>query len=125
MDISMVVDEQAEGIGTAVGIVLLVILHNSLVGIRILIGRLVHEPVNNTWDGNSNVFHIFLELGVIFIVSSLVEVRNIDEVPVRLPASATVLYNISESSAFHKSMIAFSFGQSLVCHYFEHLLSSL
>lgn len=125
MDVSMIMDEQPEGIRAAMGIVILVCLHDSLVHIRILIARLVQEPVNNTWNGNCDVLHVLLEFGIVFIVSTLVKVRNINEVPVRLPASTTELNDVSESSAFHKSMIAFIVGQRLVRHYFEHFLSSL
>ena len=125
MDVSMVVDEQTEGVGTAVGVVILVILHDRLVDKGVLISRLVHEPVDDTWDDNGDVLHVLLEIWIILIISTLVKVRNVNKVPVRLPASTTVLYNVSKSSAFHKSMIAFSLSQILVGHNCENILSSL
>lgn len=75
--------------------------------------RLVREPIDNIWNVLSNVVIVKLELRIILEVASLVEVRDINEVPVGLPAATLVLYHISERSTLNEGIFVFAAGDSL------------
>ena len=125
MDISKIVDQKAKRIRTTTSIIVIVIVHDGLVDWRILVAGLVHQPVNDSWDCSCDVHHIFLEIRVVFSVSALIKVRDINEVPVRLPATALILDHVSKRCSLHKGMIALGACNSLVCHVCENLLSLL
>lgn len=82
VDIAEIVDQKAKGVGAAASVIIVVVLQYSLVDGRLLVARLVHQPVNNAWDSTGNVHHVLLEVRVVVHVATLVKVRDIDEVPV-------------------------------------------
>ncbi len=102
VDVAQIVDEQAKGIGASAGLILVVVVHHSLEGVTVLIVGLVREPVNDVGNVLSDVVSIKFELGIVLEVSTLVEVRDVNEVPVRLPAATLVLNHIGKGSAFNE-----------------------
>ena len=72
----------------------------------------------------SNVVHVFLELRIVLEVAALVEIGNIDEVPVGLPAATLILDLVSERSALHEWVLVLAICNSFARHCREDLLSA-
>ena len=82
MNITQIVDEQAKSIRASACLILVVVVHHSLEGVTVLIVWLVGKPVNDVGDMLSDVVVIKLELRIVLEVATLVEVRDVNEVPV-------------------------------------------
>lgn len=67
-------------------------------------------------DGNRDVLLIKLESGVVIGVTALIEVGDIDEVPVGLPTATLVLDHVSEGSSLDEGMVALAVGDVLTSH---------
>ena len=112
MDVSDVVDEESDGVGEA----LLLsqgreLLHHGGVDEAALVGAGVGDPLLE--GGNSLVdgIGVGLEVGVVLLAASLVEVGSVNEVPARLPGAALCLDLVGEGRAFHKWIVTLK-----VCH---------
>ncbi len=82
MNVTVIMNKQAESIRTTALVVVIVILHDCLVNLAILVVGLVHQPVDDAWNGDSNVHGVLLELGIVLQVAALVEIGDVNEVPV-------------------------------------------
>ena len=82
VNVTVIMNKQAESIRTTTLVVVIVILHDCLVNLAVLEVGLVHQPVNDAWNGDSNVHGVFLELGIVLQVAALVEIGDVYEVPV-------------------------------------------
>jgi hypothetical protein len=116
VDVAQIVDQEAEGVGLSSGFIVVVVLHNSSVSVTLLVVALVRQPVDDVGDVLSDVVHILLELRVVLQVAALIEVGDVHEVPVGLPAAALVLDLVSECSALHERVLVLTVGDSLACH---------
>ncbi len=70
-----------------------------------------------------NVVHILLKLRVVLEVAALVEVWNVNEVPVGLPSTTLVLYFIGEGCTFYERIHILAARNSLISHYRKNFLS--
>ena len=82
VDVSQIVDQEAESVRLSSGFIVVVVLHYSSVSVTLLVVALVRQPVDDVGDVLGDVVHILLELGVVLQVAALVEVGDVDEVPV-------------------------------------------
>jgi len=72
------------------------------------------EPVIYVFDGSHDAVGVILELRVVLQVSSLVEVRSVNKMPVVLPLLSSFFQLISECRAFNEWIIALRSNQTLV-----------
>ena len=63
------------------------VVHDSLVGVTILITRLSVEPVDEVRDDRRDVDWLQLEIRIVLDGSAVSEERLINEVPARLPVA--------------------------------------
>ncbi len=96
VDVSQIVDQEAESVRLSSGFIVVVVLHYSSVSVTLLVVALVRQPVDDVGDVLSDVVHVFLELRVVLEVAALVEIGDVHEVPVGLPAATLVLHLVSE-----------------------------
>ena len=115
VDVSQIVDQEAESVGLSSGFIVVVVLHYSSVSVTLLVVALVGQPVDDVGDVLGDVVHILLELGVVLQVAALVKVGDVDEVPVGLPAASLVLNLVSECSTLHEGVHVFAASNSLAC----------
>ena len=116
VDIAKIVDEQSQCIGLRSCLIVIVIIHNGGVGVTLLVVSLAREPVDNIRDVLRDIVHVLLKGGVILKVAALVKVRNVDEVPVGLPAAALVLDLIGEGCALHERVASLAVCDGLTGH---------
>ena len=114
--ISKRVDQKTESIGLSSGLVVIVVLHDSSVCVTGLVAAFVGKPVNDVGDVLCDVVHVLLEVGVVLQVAALVEVRDVHEVPVGLPAATLVLDLVGERGALHEWVLVFTVGNGLASH---------
>ena len=96
VDVSQIVDQEAESVRLSSGFIVVVVLHYSSVSVTLLIVSFVRQPVDDVRYVLCDVVHVFLELRVVLEVAALVEVGDVHEVPVGLPAATLVLHLVSE-----------------------------
>jgi hypothetical protein len=96
VDVSQIVDQEAESVGLSSGFIVVVVLHYSSVSVTLLVVAFVRQPVDDIGDVLCDVVHVLLELRVVLEVAALVEVGNVHEVPVGLPSATLVLHLVSE-----------------------------
>jgi hypothetical protein len=116
VNVTVIMYEKTESVGTTSGVIIVVVLHNRLVDSGVLITRFVHQPVNDPWDGHCNVPNVLLEVRVVIRVPTLIEVRNVYEMPVGLPSTPFILDHVSKRCALHKWMIFFRTCDGLIGH---------
>lgn len=116
VDVSQIVDQKAESVGLSSGFIVVVVLHYSSVSVTLLVVSLIRQPVDNVGDVLGDVVHILLELGVVLEVATLVEVGDVNEVPVGLPAATLVLDLVSEGGTLNEGVLVLTVGDSLACH---------
>lgn len=96
VDVSQIVDQEAESVRLSSGFIVVVVLHYSSVSVTLLVVAFVRQPVDDVGDVLCDVVHVLLELRVVLEVAALVEVGNVHEVPVGLPTATLVLHLVSE-----------------------------
>ena len=96
VDVSQIVDQEAESVRLSSSFIVVVVLHYSSVGVTLLVVAFIRQPVDDVGDVLCDVVHVLLELRVVLEVAALVEVGNVHEVPVRLPSATLVLHLVSE-----------------------------
>ena len=115
VDVSQIVDQKAESIGLSSGFIVVVVLHYSSVSVTLLVVALVRQPVDDVGDVLGDVVHILLELGVVLEVATLVEVGDVNEVPVGLPTATLVLDFVSKGSTLNEGVLVLTAGDGLAC----------
>ena len=107
MDVTNIVNEEADGIRET----LLLrksweLLHHSCIDKAGLIVALAGDPLLERWDSLINWIGVWLEVRVILGTASLVEIRNVNEVPAWLPGATFSLDFVGKCCAFHKRIAA-------------------
>ena len=74
------------------------VVHNGCVDEAVFIASASLEPVNDCGDCNADVLGVELEFGEVSVVTTLIEIGDIDEMPVGLPTTTSVLDHVSERS---------------------------
>lgn len=95
------------------------VIHDCAVNEGVLVASISLKPVNDGWDGNTDVLRVKLEVWVAVHVTALVKVGDIYKVPVGLPAATLVLDHVGEGSCLNEDMISFTVGDVLVLHDLE------
>jgi hypothetical protein len=122
VDVSEIVDQQAESVGLASLFVVLDVVHDRCVNEGVLVAWGSAEPVNNPGDSNRDVLGILNEVGIVVDRVALVQVGDVDEVPVGLPAATLVLDHVSEGSCLHEDVVSLAAGNVLTRHHLEEIL---
>lgn len=125
VSISEIVDQESKGVWLSSLLIILSVVHNSLVDERVLVTRGALEPVNYAWNSCTDVLLIELKIRVVIDVITLIKVRDINKMPVWLPATALVLDHVSEGSRLNERMIALAICDSFVCHDSQDIFSLL
>ena len=110
VDVTEIVDEETESIGSATLFILLHCVHDSGVDKGVLVTSRVAQPVNDVWDHNRDVLGVKLEIRIVTQAPTIAQVGNVHEVPVRLPAATLVLDHVGKWCCLNKRMIPLAAG---------------
>lgn len=105
VNISHIVDEEAEGVRLAVFLIFHV-LHHSSVDEVLLVAWLFSDPSHDSLNGRRDVSCREYEVGEITDITTLIQEWCVNEMPVGLPTATLVLNGISHGSTLNEWVIS-------------------
>jgi hypothetical protein len=125
VDVSEIVDEETESIGSATLFILLYCVHDSGVDKGVLVSSRVAQPVNDVRDHNRDVLGVKMEIRIVTQAPTIAQVGNVHEVPARLPTATLVLDHVGKRCCFNERMILLAAGQVFSSHHSEQCFGLL
>jgi hypothetical protein len=108
--VSNIVDEETESIGLCLVLIGDVLL-DSVVHKGVLVAWFAWEPVDDDWNSSSHVLLWKLEVRIVLnLVTCLVKVWGVDEMPFVLPGTSGALDEVGKGGAFNEWVAFLWFG---------------
>ena len=105
MDVSSIVDQKSESIWLSL-ILSLYLLHDILVSKMVFVISGALNEINEPWNSVGNVLCLELEVRVVWDVLSIINVREINEVPFALPLAMLGFDVVSKSGTLNEWVVS-------------------
>lgn len=98
---------------------MVIVIHNIFVRVCVLVTFIGLDEVNNFRDNSSDVMFFKFEFWIVISISSFIEIRDVNKVPVSLPVAASAFDFISKCCAFNEWVVLFTrgLGRVFFCQY--------
>ena len=105
VNITQVMDNKSQSEGSGIVLIVVVVLHYGLVSVGVFVTIVIVQEVKELRQDGADIVRFISKVGVGFSITTIIEERVVDEVPLGLPGSTFGLDFVSEGCALNEWIV--------------------